>query len=253
MMTGKPVDGKVAIVTGAGGGMGSRFAGALAAAGASVVLADINGGAAEKAAEEVRKAGYRAIAVETDITSQESVAHLMKAAAAEFGGIDILVNAAALMAELPQLPLSEWPLDWWERVLRVNLTGALLTIQAVKPYMAERGGGRIINISSGGAYLPGGAYSISKLALIGLTRGMAAELGRLNITVNAIAPGLISTEAGDRSRPPGWADSLARVIPLKTIGDPEDLFGALIFLCSPASDWVTGQCLGVDGGWIARF
>ncbi len=249
----KPIDGKVAIVTGAGGGIGSKFAGASAAAGASVVLADIKVSAAEKAAEEVRKAGYRAIALETDITSEESVAHLAKAAAAEFGGIDILVNAAALMAELPRLPLSEFPVEWWDRVLRVNLTGALLTTKAVKPYMAERGGGKIINISSGGAYLPGGAYSISKLALIALTSSMARELGRLNITVNAIAPGLISTEAGERARPPGWAEALAPLIPLKTIGDPEDLFGALIFFASSASDWVTGQCLGVDGGWIARI
>ncbi len=253
MTPNRPLEGKVAIVTGAGGGIGSKFSGALAGAGASVVLADINVAAAEKAAEGIRKAGHPAAAVQTDITSQESVANMAKVAATEFQGIDILVNVAALMAELPPLPLTEYPLDVWDRVLRVNLTGALLTIQAVKPYMKERGGGKIINISSGGAYMGGGAYGISKLALIGLTVAASRELGGLNINVNAIAPGLISTEAGDRSRPPGWAESLERVIPLKTIGDPEDMFGALIFLSSSASDWVTGQCLSVDGGWIPRL
>jgi NAD(P)-dependent dehydrogenase (short-subunit alcohol dehydrogenase family) len=119
--------------------------------------------------------------------------------------------------------------------------------------MKERGGGKIINISSGGAYMGGSAYGISKLALIGLTVHLATELGQFNINVNAIAPGFINTEAGAKSRPPGLEQMLAPMIPLKALGETDDLCGALLFLASPASNWVTGQTIGVDGGWIKRI
>lgn len=247
------LQGKVAIVTGAGGGIGRKFAEALGKAGASVILADINGDAAEEAAAELAKRGLDTLGIAADVTSESSVANMASAAVTRFGGIDILVNNAALMAELPlHLPLVDFPLDEWERTLRVNLTGALLCIRGVVPSMKERGGGKIINQSSGGAYLPGHVYGISKLALIGLTNHMAFELGAFNITVNAIAPGMISTEAGAKARPPGMVEYSAPMIPLKAVGDPEDLCGALLFLASPASDWVTGQTIGVDGGWIKR-
>jgi len=250
----KPLEGKVAIVTGAGGGIGQKFAEALGRAGASVVLADINFVAANSAATELSTAGLQTLAVATDITSESSVAGMASAAVNRFGGIDILVNNAALMAELPSgTPLVDFPLDLWDRVLQVNLTGALLCIRAVVPSMKERGGGKIINISSGGAFQPGHAYGISKLALIGLTMHMAFELGRFKITVNAIAPGMISSDAGKRSRPRGMVEAYAARMPLKALGDPEDLCGALLFLASHASDWVTGQTIGVDGGWVWRI
>jgi len=250
----KPLEGKVAIVTGAGGGIGRKFAEALGKAGASVVLADINIDAANLAAAELSTAGLQTLAVATDITSESSVAGMASAAVNRFGGIDILVNNAALMAELPShMPLVDFPLDLWDRVLRVNLTGALLCIRAVVPLMKKRGGGKIINISSGGAFQPGHAYGISKLALIGLTMQMAFELGKFNITVNAIAPGMISSEAGKRARPRGMVEAYATRMPLKALGDPEDLCGALLFLASQASDWVTGQTIGVDGGWVWRI
>lgn len=250
----KPLEAKVAVVTGAGGGIGREFAEALGRSGASVVLADINVDKVEAAVVELRSRGLEAVAVHADITSEASVADMASAAVSRFGGIDILVNNAALMAELPRdIPLVKFPLEEWDRVLRVNLTGAFLCIRAVVPSMRKRGGGKIINISSGGAFLGGHAYGISKLALLGLTVSMANELGRYNITVNAIAPGMISTEAGKISRPPGMAELWKPHIPLKTIGDPKDLCGALIFLASSASDWVTGQTLDVDGGWIKRI
>jgi NAD(P)-dependent dehydrogenase (short-subunit alcohol dehydrogenase family) len=245
---------KVAIVTGAGGGIGRRFAEALGRAEASVVLADINGEAAEAAALELREEGLEALAVATDVTNESSVARMASAAVSRFGGVDILVNNAALMAELPSnLPLIDFRLEEWDRAFRVNLTGALLCIRAVVPSMKQRKGGKIINQSSGGAFLPGHAYGISKLALLGLTNHMALELGPFNITVNAIAPGMISSEAGQRARPTGMVEYYAPTIPLKPVGDPEDLVGALLFLASSASDWVTGQTICVDGGWIKRI
>jgi len=250
----KPLEGKVAIVTGAGGGIGRKFSEALGRAGACVVLADINADAAKLAATELSTAGLQTLAVPTDITSESSVAGMASAAVNRFGGIDILVNNAALMAELPLgTPLVDFPLDLWDRVLRVNLTGALLCIRGVVPSMKQRGGGKIINISSGGAFQPGGAYGISKLAIIGLTIHMASELGRYKINVNAIAPGMISTDAGKKARPRGMVEAFAPRMPLKALGDPEDLYGALLFLSSHASDWVTGQTIGVDGGWVWRI
>ena len=249
----KPLEGKVAIVTGAGGGIGRKFSEALGRAGASVVLADINADAAKLAANELSAAGLQTLAVTTDITSESSVAEMASAAVNRFGGIDILVNNAALMAELPRTTLVDFPLDMWDRTFRVNLTGALLCIRAVVPSMKQRGGGKIVNMSSGGAFQPGGAYGISKLALVGLTVHMASELGRYKINVNCIAPGMISSDAGMKSRPRGMVEAFAPRMPLKAVGDPEDLFGALLFLSSQASDWVTGQTIGVDGGWVWRI
>lgn len=217
-------------------------------------MADIDAEACKSAAEELQSQGLQTMATTTDITSESSVADMVSAAISNFGGVDILVNTAAMMSELPfGTPLSEYPLGLWESVLRVNLTGAFLCIRGVVPSMKERGGGKIINISSGGAYVGSGAYGISKLALIGLTVSLAQELGRFNINVNAIAPGFINTEAGDKSRPPGFIDAMKSAVSLKTLGETEDLCGALLFLSSSASDWVTGQTIGVDGGWIKRI
>ncbi len=250
----KPLEGKVAIVTGAGGGIGKKFSEALGRAGASVVLADINAEAVSSAADDLSTAGLQALAVTTDITDEASVAAMASAAVKRFGGIDILVNNAAMMSELPLgTPLLKFPLDLWDRVMRVNLTGALLCIRAAAPVMKTRGGGKIINITSGGAYQPGGVYGISKLALIGLTIHFASELGRSKINVNAMALGMISSEAGKKCRPQGMVEAFAPRMPLKSVGDPEDLYGTLIYLSSSASDWVTGQTIGVDGGWIWRI
>jgi NAD(P)-dependent dehydrogenase (short-subunit alcohol dehydrogenase family) len=248
------LDGKVAIVTGAAGGIGRTYARALADAGAAVVVADLNAEGATAVAAELVADGRRAIGVRVDITDSESAAAMAAAASRAFGGIDILVNNAALMAELPQLPLSKYPLDWWDKALRVNVTGALICTQAVVPSMRERGGGKIINQSSGGAFTGGGAYGVSKLALVGLTAALANELGRARINVNAIAPGMVETEAGFRSSPRDnpWRKHMEQIVVMQPYGQPADLVGALLFLASPASDWVTGQTINVDGGWIMR-
>jgi NAD(P)-dependent dehydrogenase (short-subunit alcohol dehydrogenase family) len=170
-----------------------------------------------------------------------------------FGGIDILVNNAGLMSEIPMdVPFSELDLEWWDRVLAVNLTGPFLGIQAVVPEMKRRGGGRIVNQSSGGAFGPSGVYGVSKLGLVSLTVSMAHELARHEITVNAIAPGFTKTPAALRSLPKGMEDMADQVSPLGG-GTPEDVNGALLLLTTPAGRWITGQTLNVDGGWVMRI
>jgi NAD(P)-dependent dehydrogenase (short-subunit alcohol dehydrogenase family) len=245
--------GKAAIVTGAAGGIGRAYARGLGEAGAKVALADIDRSRAEAAASELAARGIAALAVEVDITSEASAAKMAATVARELGGIDILVNNAAMMAEIPQGPLTELPLEFWDRVLRVNLTGALICIRAALPEMRRRGRGKIINQSSGGAFTPAGVYGVSKLALVSLTVTLARELAPDRINVNAIAPGFVETDAMLRCSPPEVTAFIRQTVPLKGVGQPDDLLGALLFLASPASDWVTGQTLNVDGGWIMRI
>jgi len=151
--------------------------------------------------------------------------------------------------------LSDLPVEEWDRVMNVNLRGPLLCSQAVAPSMEARGGGRIINGLSSGGFMPGGIYGVSKYALHGLTMNLAHQLGRKGINVNAIAPGLVDNESGYISLPKDSPvrDALAMQIPGKTSGPPEDLVGALLLLCSRAGDWINGQTIIVDGGWITRF
>jgi len=248
---------KVAIVTGAGGrgnSIGRAYATGLANAGAAVVVADINRAGAESVAAELTAAGARAIGVKVDITDPASTQAMAKAAKDAFGGVDILVNNAALMAELTYTPAIAIPNEEWNKVLAVNLTGALNCSQAVAPMMRERGAGRIINAVSGGAFPAQSVYGVSKLALVGLTTTLATELGRDNITVNAIAPGNTMSDAGKSLTP---ADSpfrkrLDMIVAMRVEGQPDELVGALILLASPAGSWITGQVLHIDGGWILR-
>jgi NAD(P)-dependent dehydrogenase (short-subunit alcohol dehydrogenase family) len=246
--------GKVAIVTGGAGGIGQVYARALAEAGASVAIADIHEEAANKTAEALVADGLVATGVQVDITDPDAAAAMAAAVSATYGGIDILVNNAALMAEIPTTRLSKFPLDWWNKVMTVNVTGSLICAQAVVPSMKERGGGKIINQSSGGAFLYLTPYGISKLAVVGLTAGLAQELGRFNINVNAIAPGAIETEAALELLPMEgeWREQMRKTVPLRGSAPPEDLTGTLLFLASSASDFMTGQCLNVDGGWVMR-
>ena len=249
------LEGKAAIVTGGAGGIGRAYGRALADAGASVVLADLDGDAAVSVAKELSGDGGTLIGLRVDVTSEESTQEMAAATIEAFGGVDVLVNNAALMSELPQAPLIEFPLEWWERTMAVNVTGPLLCARACVPSMIERGAGKIVNQSSGGAFLNGRPYGISKMALLSLTHGLARDLGQHRICVNAIAPGLVETEAGLATQPADsqWRSAINAVVPIKHRGMPEDLLGALLFLCTPASDWVTGQCINVDGGWVMRF
>jgi NAD(P)-dependent dehydrogenase (short-subunit alcohol dehydrogenase family) len=244
--------GKVAVVTGAGGGIGQVYARALAEAGAAVVLADIAGPAAAKAAEDLRRAGHEALSVEADVTDQASVDAMAATAVERFGRIDVLVNNAALMAEIGPPDLMEMPIERWQQVLDVNLTGALRCVRAVVPSMRAQGYGKIVNQASGGAWKPSGVYGVSKLGLVSLTVSLAYQLSGSGIRVNAIAPGYVNTEAGLRAASPESRRMIEQTVPFP-FGDPEDVCGALTFLVSPASDWITGQTLGVDGGWVPRL
>jgi NAD(P)-dependent dehydrogenase (short-subunit alcohol dehydrogenase family) len=246
---------KVAVITGGAGGIGVVYAEALAEAGASVVLADVAHDGATKAAEALGAKGHRALGVGVDVRSAESAAAMAQAAVDAFGGVDILVNNAAIMVDLPPYGLADIPVEEWDRVIDVNLRGPLLCAQAVVPAMEARGGGRIVNGLSAGAFMPGGIYGVSKFALHGLTVNLASELGGRGINVNAIAPGLVDNESGYVALPKDspFRDAIAATIPGKPSGPPEDLVGTLLLLCSKAGDWITGQTILVDGGWITRL
>lgn len=251
------IPGKVAVVTGAGGrgnSIGRAYALGLANAGAAVVVADINGEGAKAVANEIVAADGKAIAVQVDITDQQSVANMARAAADAFGGVDILVNNAALMAELTHQTIADMPIDEWNRIMAVNVTGALNCAQAVIPQMRARGGGKIVNQVSGGAFPAISIYGISKLALVGLTTTLARQLGREKINVNAIAPGNTTSDAGRQLTPDDspFIKFLEATVAMRVRGAPDELVGALLLLCSPAGDWITGQVIHVDGGWILR-
>ncbi|OHV32094.1 MULTISPECIES: SDR family oxidoreductase [Pseudofrankia] len=246
------LDGKVAIVTGAGGGIGGAYARGLAEAGAAVVLADIDMEHAEAAAKELANAGHRALAVRTDVSDEASANAMAAAAMDAFGSVDILVNNAALMAEIVgQGTLTTMSLDMWNRTVAVNLTGPLLCARAVVPHMKNRGYGKIVNQSSGGAFMAANAYGITKLGVVSMTLSLARELAPFGIRVNAIAPGYVNTEAGAVAAPPALRAMVEKSIPFP-FGDPEDLVPGLLYLVGPGSDWVTGHTLNIDGGWIPR-
>jgi NAD(P)-dependent dehydrogenase (short-subunit alcohol dehydrogenase family) len=249
------LSGKVAIITGGAGSIGITYGYALAEAGASVVLADVDEGAATKAADALKGDGFDAIGVAVDVRDLESAQSMARAAVDSFGGIDILVNNAAIMRDLPLYALSNMPVDEWDRVIDVNLRGPLLCTQAVLPSMRERGGGRIINGLSAGAFSPGGIYGISKYALHSLTVNLATELGPQGINVNAIAPGLVAAESGyvSLAKDSPIRSAIEAGIPGKKSGPPEDLVGTLLLLCSKAGDWINGQSISVDGGWVMRL
>ncbi len=251
------LDGKVAVVTGAGGrgnSIGRAYAMGLAAAGAKVVVADLNAEGAAAVSEEIREAGGEAIAVGVDITDPVSVAAMADEAKSVFGGVDILVNNAALMAELGHATAVDIPIEEWNRIMDVNVTGALNCVQAIVPLMRERGGGKIVNQSSGGAFPAISIYGISKLALVGLTTTLARQLGPENINVNAIAPGNTTSDAGRLLTPDDspFIKFLEASVAMRVRGAPDELVGTLLLLCSQAGDWITGQVMNVDGGWVLR-
>ncbi|WP_317933249.1 SDR family oxidoreductase [Halioxenophilus sp. WMMB6] len=248
---------KVAIVTGAGGrgnSIGRAYALGLAEAGAAVVVADLNQEGAQAVCDEITATGGSAIAVAVDITDQNAVRAMAAKAEAEFGGVDILVNNAALMAELTSAQAVDVSLTEWNRILEVNLTGALNCVQAVVPLMRKRGGGKIVNQTSGGAFPAVSLYGISKLALVGLTTTLARQLGREKINVNAIAPGNVTSDAGKQLVPDDspFFQFLQASVAMRVRGAPDELVGPLLLLCSSAGDWITGQVLHADGGWVLR-
>ena len=247
--------GKIAIVTGASkGGIGEAYAHTLAEAGAAVVCADINLAGAEVVAKQLEADGHSSLAVEVDIASEDSVETMVSVTTQRFGGVDILVNNAALMAQIVATPAMQYGRADWDRAFAVNVTGAWQCAKAVADSMIKRGGGRIVNQASAGAFPAETVYGITKLALVGLTTTLARELGKSGITVNCIAPGITSSEAGKMLTPEGSAyrDMLEMRAATKAVGSPDELCGTLLLFCSPAGAWITGQVLNVDGGFVMR-
>ena len=247
-----PLAEKVVVVTGAAGGIGEAYAHAVAGAGARVVVADLDAPGAERVAAALRAAGGEATAVAVDIASVESAQAMAEAARAAYGGIDGLVNNAALFAGIRHQPLLSGDFDYYRRVVDVNMHGVLRCVRACYASMRERGGGSIVNQSSTAAWMPGGAYGLAKLGVNELTRDLAVELGPLGIRINAIAPGPIDTPALRGGVPAAVIDGIVARMALPRRGRPEDLAGTCVFLLSDASAWMTGQVLTVDGGHSFR-
>ena len=246
------LDGKTAIVTGAGRGLGAAYARALAIEGAAVTVADIVDTRAT--VETITAAGGRAIGVSCDVTETAQIATMVEATIEAFGGVDILINNAARVVDFDHGSFLDIDEAEWDSVMRVNTRGAFSCVKAVAPIMRKAGHGKIVNISSGTVFKGTPRmlhYVSSKGAVVAFTRALARELGDDGICVNALAPGLTMSEAieaSDQFTDNKAANLAARAI--KRDEQPEDLIGAMLFLCSSDSDFVTGQTLVVDGGSV---
>ncbi len=245
------VAGRVVVITGAGQGLGRAYAHLLSRGGAKIVVADIDGEAGRRVAGEIAENGGPHLAVATDVTDPDATQEMADRAVEIFGRIDGLIANAGLNAALARRPFWEIPAEEWDRVMRVNAGGAFNAAKAVLPTMRATGWGRIVTISSAAWHLglPNYLhYVASKAALAGMTRSMARELGGTGITVNAISPGQILTEVDN---PGQTEENIAAVVSRQIVprsGVPQDIAGLLLYLLSPASDFVTGQSFTVDGG-----
>lgn len=247
------VDGKIAIVTGGGGSLGTVCSLALAEAGAVVVVAGRTSERCEATAHRIRDLGGRAIAIKADVTVPDDVQRMVDRTVAAYGTVDILLNNAGI--GMPTLMLDSDPKEWMH-VVQVNLNGTFLCTQAVARVMANRKSGRIVNMGSvaGGAGVARrSAYSASKAAIINLTKSLALELGGYDITVNTIAPSVIQTEFNREyfKKQPEFYGGILKRAALGRYGEPEDVMGILVFLCSQAASYITGQTIYVDGGYMA--
>lgn len=238
--------GQVAMVTGAGRGLGRAYAQALANAGAHVAVADIDLGRAREVAHEL-EADASAIAVQVDVGDEAATLAATELVLNEFGRIDILINNAGIY------PLRDWTevtVDEWDRVQGVNLRGSFLCARAVVPAMTRQERGKIVNVASSVVFRPkrNVHYVASKAGVIGLTHALARELGPRNIMVNAVSPGLIRADTSVL-QPNEMFEQIVSEQCIQREGRPLDVVGAVLFLCSEFSDFITGQVLAVDGGW----
>jgi NAD(P)-dependent dehydrogenase (short-subunit alcohol dehydrogenase family) len=244
--------GKVAIVTGAGQGIGEHYAKALAEEGAAVTVAEINEENARRVAEEIVAAGGKAIHTATDVASEDSAKACVAATVEAFGGLDFVVNNAAIFAGMRRDTWMNIDLDYYRRFMAVNMDGVYIMTRAAYPALIERGGGVIVNQSSSAAWYAGNYYGLSKLAVNGLTIALAKELGPHNIRVNAVAPGPTDTYATRSSVNPERLSSLLAQLPLQRVGQTQDIVNSVLFLLSDEAAWVTGQIWAVDGGQTLR-
>lgn len=253
-MTPNSVEGRVVIVTGAARGLGRDYARMFARDGAKVALADVKADGVTAAAKEISSevAGCDVIALTVDVTEVESIAAMVAAVVDKWGTVDVLINNAGIWGDLEPAPLSATKPSYFDLVLSVNLRGPLLCTQAVLEPMRKQGWGRIINISSMGAYMPSGVYGVSKLGLNQMTYTLATELGSSGITVNAVAPGPIDNEATRGQLPEAGFQKMISGTAMKRMGTSEDLYGMIRYLATTEADWVTGQTFMVNGGYNSR-
>lgn len=241
-------EGKVVIVTGGGQGIGETYAKSFAAEGACVVIAELNKEGGERVANEITEAGQSAVFVETDVSSEQDAAAAVAAAQDQFGGVDILVNNAAIFHGMRYETLLDVDMDYYYQIMKVNMHSPLVMTRAVAASMVQRGGGSVINQSSTAAWkAQGGYYGVAKLGVQGLTMCLASELGDRNIRVNAIAPGPTDTEA-TRQVPAEILDHVVNGLALKRLGETVDVVNLAKFLASDEAGWITGQTFRVDGG-----
>lgn len=254
---GRRLVGKVAVVTGGAHGIGRAYCIRLAAEGAKVAVCDLDAQTAEIVAKEIVAAGGEAIAVELDVTDVDSTLAAVDAVVAAFEGVDILVNNAAMFSVVPmsRVGFDTLTMEEWERMLRTNVTGTWLMCRAAAPAMRARGGGKIINISSGTAFKGTKTqihYVTSKAAVLGFTRTLARELGADGICVNAIAPGSTLSEEDPTEDTIRMRSGNIPQRAIPRVEEPDDLVGAAVFLASGDSDFITGQTIVVDGGTVMR-
>ena len=250
-MVAGPLEGRVAVVTGGGGGLAEGICARLTQAGAAVACVDVTGEKAQRVADPLASGGAHAIAVGADVSDRDSVEAMAEEVVGQLGGVDILVNNAAVY---PRRAWTEIEEEEWDRVMAVNLKGYFLCARAVYPHMKERGGGSIVNVASITFFIGWTLlldYVASKGGIVGFTRTLAREVGPDGIKVNAIAPGAFPTDA-EKIHPDqeGYNRWVLEQQSIKRRGTPDDVGNLVTFLASDAASFISGQTIGIDGGWM---
>lgn len=252
------LSGRIAVVTGAGKGLGCEIAEAMAEAGAHVVCADVDEAGNERTAARVRALGREALALRCDVTREADVVALFRAADAHFGGVDIAFANAGIADPLPQ-PLHDYPSEDWHRVMAVNLTGVFHTDREALKIMVRQQRGKLINVASmwglagASSVFPIPAYNASKGAVVNLTRELALQYAPYNIQVNAICPGFFRTRLADGAYDdPGFVAAITAFTPMGRVADASEMKGTALYLASDASSFTTGLMLVADGGCMAK-
>jgi 3-oxoacyl-[acyl-carrier protein] reductase len=240
---------KVALITGAGQGMGKAVAFTLGQQGAQIAVNDINANAAESTASELQKSGIQAIAVTADITKKNDVQRMVQQTVDHYGTLHILINNAGILYPTKVIDIPE---DEWDRVINVNLKGTFLCSQTVLPTMQKNNWGRIVNFSSTAgkniSTVGGAHYTAAKAGILGFTRHVAKEVAQYNITVNAVCPGLIDTDMVRNTIDPDRQQAYANSFPISRLGKPEEVADLVAFLCSDKAAYITGASLDINGG-----